>query len=163
MDELYMEQVVSQKVSLGVKIIRAVILLVTIASCISVAFYTEMVVVTCALAFLGFTFNVVTNIQYEYIYEKDSLCINRIDGWKKKRKAATVDLNHVEMIVPKGSHRLGAYKNMEIFDFSAKDESENPYVMVVSSKMGIKKLVFQFDEDMIENFKIRMPRKVFSD
>ena len=50
-----------------------------------------------------------------------------------------------------------------VVDFSAKDKEQKPYVMVVASRMGIKKLLLQLDEEMVENFKNRIPRKVFSD
>lgn len=163
MDELFMEQIVKTKTPLGLKVLKVVLYLAAVLSCITVAFNTNMFWITFALAFLAYTVSMVFNIQYEYLHEKEILRINKIDGWNKKRKAATVDLTHVELIVPMGDYRLEPYKNTESFDFSAKDADDRPYVMVVKSKNGMKKLILQFDEDMVESFKNRMPRKVFSD
>ena len=163
MDELYMEQVVKRKVSLGIRVCKVGLCAASVLSCISVAFLMEMFWITFALAFLAYTVSMVFNIQYEYLHEKEILRINKIDGWNKKRKAATVDLTHIECIVPLGDERLLPYKNAQTFDFSANDKNMRPYVMVVASNGEMKKLILQFDEDMIESFKNRMPRKVFSD
>lgn len=163
MEDLYMEQVIKCRTSLGVRVLKVFLYTAAVLSCLSVAVRTDMFWITFAVAFLAYTVSMVFNIQYEYLHEKDFLRINKIDGWNKKRKAATVDLTHIELIVPVNNYRLDAYKNAETFDFSAKDPNEPPYVMVVNGKNGIKKLVLQFDEDMVESFKNRMPRKVFCD
>lgn len=162
-DELYMEQRVKRKVSLWIHMFKILLYAAAAVSCISVAFRTDMFWITFALAFLAYTVSMVFNIQYEYLHEKEFLRINKIDGWNKKRKAATVDLTHVELIAPLGNAQLAPYKDAQTFDFAANDRTEAPYVMVVTSKNGVKKLLLQLDEDMVESFKNRMPRKVISD
>lgn len=163
MDELYMEQNVKRKISFRIRMLKIGLYTLAVLGCVLIVFRMDMFWVSIALAFLAYTVSMVFDVQYEYIHGKELLVINKIDGWNKKRKLATVDLTHVELIVPQGDYRLDAYKTAEEFDFSARDASERPYIMVVNSKNGMKKLILQFDEDMVESFKNRMPRKVFSD
>lgn len=163
MDELYMEQNVKRKISFRIRMLKIGLYAMAVLGCVLIVFRMDMFWVSIALAFLAYTVSMVFDVQYEYIHGKELLVINKIDGWNKKRKLATVDLTHVELIVPQGDYRLDAYKKAEEFDFSASDASERPYIMVVNSKNGMKKLILQFDEDMVESLKNRMPRKVFSD
>lgn len=163
LDELYGELAVRKKRTLGEWLVIGLIAALVTVLMFGAIFYTELLFVATALSFLGLTVFSLSNYEYEYLYTKEGLLINRIYSRNKRKKVARVDLDHMEVLAPLGSHWLDSYKDAEVVDFSAKDKEQKPYVMVVASRMGIKKLLLQFDEEMVENFKNRIPRKVFSD
>ncbi len=163
MDEIYMELPVKRKPSPFVKLIKGLLILATVLMSLLGMIYLSLLFVSTALAFCCIIIFPLLNFEYEYLYEKEKLSIERIYSGRKRKKVVIIDLNHMEVLAPLGSHRLDAYKNAEVLDYSAKDKEQNPYAMIVASKKGIKKVLLQFDEDMVNNLRSSMPRKVFFD
>ena len=101
------------------------------------------------------------SLEFEYLHVNDELDIDKIFSKSKRKKAASIDLNKMEVLAPLGSHQLDSYQNAKTIDFSANDSENKPYAMIVADEKEQKKYLVQLDQRIFDNIKRRFPRKVF--
>lgn len=101
-------------------------------------------------------------VEYEYIYVDGQLDFDRISGKAKRKTILRIDMEQVDVVAPMGSHSLDAYSNVEIEkkDFSSRDKSKKPYIIISSAGSRKVQIKFEPNEKMINLMKQKSPRKV---
>ena len=104
------------------------------------------------------------DIEYEYLYLDKEISIDKVMAKSKRKKAATYDINHMEILAPVNSHRLDSYKNRngKTADYSSGivEQPDRRYMMVLD---GDVKVILEPNEEMIKAIQTIAPRKVFMD
>lgn len=104
------------------------------------------------------------NIEYEYTYFDKELDVDVIYSMQKRKHIKTYDLSQLEVLAPRGSYHLDAYKNRDIKarDFSTQFEEneKNVYVMYLA---GNEKVIFEPTPELVKTIANIAPRKVFTE
>ncbi len=101
--------------------------------------------------------------EYEYLCLGQELTVDKIKNQSKRKTVATYQLSRLEIMAPKGSHRLDSYQNVKVSDFSSETEEGNPYELVVEGANGRERILLDTNEEFLEAIKMAAPRKVFAD
>ena len=127
-------------------------------------FTNILVTVSGLLLFLG-AYLLMLNacIEFEYLYLDKELSIDKIKNQPKRKKAASYDLTTLEVMAPKGSHRLDSYNNLKVRDFSSESEEGNAYELVVEGKDGRERIIIDTTKELVKAIRMAAPRNVFTD
>jgi len=105
-----------------------------------------------------------SDVEFEYLYLSKELTIDRVMSRSKRKRAATYDLERMEILAPVKSYHLDGFKNRsyKMSDYSSrvKENAENVYVMIYDGK---EKILLEPNENMIKAIHSIAPRKVFTD
>ena len=77
-----------------------------------------------------------------------------------RKHMMTVDLNQVLALAKIGDAELYPYHDYKEIDYSAKDPSQIPYVMICTHDNQIKKLLLQVNSQMLEGLNKKIARKM---
>lgn len=101
------------------------------------------------------------HVEYEYTYVNGSIDIAAVYSKQDRKELLSVDLEKAECVAPRGSAHLGEYgETYREADYSAGDGTNPPYVIVLGGE-DKKKILLQLNQEMIDDLRARMPRKVF--
>lgn len=162
MSDLYTELLVKSKTSMGMKVLKVVLTVVTAIAAVLGLLSTNWIFLIVAVV-LGVGCYLVSqnaDVEYEYLHVNDEIDIDKIYNRNKRKKFLTIDLKSVEIAAPLGSHALDSYQRLKIVDCSAKDPNQKPYVLVCKVGEEMKQVYLQLDQKMVKNLKARMPRKL---
>ena len=105
-----------------------------------------------------------SNIEYEYTYFDKELDVDVIYSMQKRKHITTYDLAQLEVLAPKGSYHLDAFKNRDVKtkDFSTQfpENEKNVYVMYLA---GSEKVIFEPTPELVKAIANIAPRKVFTE
>ena len=105
-----------------------------------------------------------SNVEYEYTYFDKELDVDVIFSMQKRKHINTYDLSQLEVLAPRGSYHLDAFKNREVKakDFSTQypENEKNVYVMYLS---GSEKVIFEPTPELVKTIANIAPRKVFTE
>ena len=105
-----------------------------------------------------------SNVEYEYTYFDKELDVDIIFSMQKRKHIATYDLAQLEILAPRGSYHLDAFKNRDVKtkDFSTQfpENEKNVYVMYLA---GSEKVIFEPTPELIKTIANIAPRKVFTE
>ena len=83
---------------------------------------------------------------------------------QKRKHIATYDLAQLEVLAPRGSYHLDAFKNRDVKtkDFSTQfpENEKNVYVMYLA---GSEKVIFEPTPELVKTIANIAPRKVFTE
>ena len=163
MEDLYAELLIKRK---PLPLFRVIKVLVVVAAVLMVAggmFFPPLFFIAGGLIALYSWGLPQFDVEYEYLIVNDRIDVECIYSRNKRKNLMSMDFDKMELLAPMNSHHLDSYKHVEVVDFSANDKEQAPYVMVVNSKEGLRKVLLQLDDTTVHNMKNHMPRKVFSD
>lgn len=103
------------------------------------------------------------DVEYEYLYVNGGLDIDVIYSKQKRKKAASYDVNEMELLAPEKSHALDSYKNgnnVKIRDFSSGKPDARSYILVFNKEKERELVKVELDEDIIRDIRRLAPRKV---
>lgn len=102
------------------------------------------------------------DLEYEYLYLDKEISIDKVMAKEKRKSAATIDLNKVEVIAPSNSHSLDSYKsrNHTVKDFSSREEGRKTYTIPYDDKGQLVLYTLEMNEEMLKAIKMVFPRKV---
>lgn len=105
-----------------------------------------------------------TDVEYEYLYLDKEITVDKIMAKTKRKRAATYEIERMEILAPASSHRLDSYRNrtMKEIDFSA-GKKEVPDQRLVMIYNGNEKIYFEKSIELTNVIKNVAPRKVFLD
>jgi hypothetical protein len=162
MNQLYAEAGVKRKESADTMALRALLVigiivgvfLMLIGSYVGIAGIILVVVMVFLFPKL--------NVEYEYVFVDGQFDFDRITGKAKRKTILRIDMEQIEIIAPEGSHALDSYNNpqFEKKDFSSRDKSVKPYVIIASDKEKKYRIVFEPSEKMLSMVKQKNPRKL---
>lgn len=103
------------------------------------------------------------DVEYEYLYVNGSLDIDVIYSKQKRKKAASYDVNEMEILAPEKSHALDSYKNgnnVKIRDFSSGKADARSFILVFNKDKERELVKVELDDDIIQDIRRLAPRKV---
>ncbi len=130
-----------------------------------VGLFIDILIVILGLLLLGGAYLFMQNacIEFEYLYLEKELSIDKIKNQSKRKEAASYNLTTLEVMAPKGSHRLDSYNNLKVRDFSSESEEGNAYELVVEGKNGRERIIIDTTEELVKAIRMAAPRNVFTD
>ncbi len=166
MSDAYVECLVKAKSPWWGGFLKVVLIVLTVLLGI-VMFLTMNVIllVVAVVTGLGAYFiNLITDLEYEYLYLDKELTIDKVMAKTKRKRVAVYQLDRVEILAPIKSYHLDNYKNRNT---KSKDYSigyeEQPDLRYVMFYEGGEKLILSPSPEMIKVMRNVAPRKVFAD
>lgn len=115
-------------------------------------------------AYLGFRLITSRNVEYEYIVTNGDLDIDKIISKRKRKRIFSASCKEFEIVSPVKSNSFSqsvqSIKNR--IDASSSIDSPQAYFITLNYKGEKTVVIFEPDERMLKNFKIFIPRKVFT-
>ncbi|MCD8021842.1 MAG: DUF6106 family protein [Lachnospiraceae bacterium] len=118
-----------------------------------------------ALAFLLLTIFVGPrmDVEWEYLYVNGELDIDAIYSKQKRKRVASFDMEHLEVLAPEKSHALDSYmtrQGTKIDDYTSKKEPQKSYILVFNEEKGQKIIAVELDDEILNDIRRIAPRKV---
>lgn len=108
--------------------------------------------------------NMLTDLEYEYLYLDRELVVDKVMAKSKRKRVATYQLDRVEILAPIRSYHLDGFKNrnVKVKDYSIGEElqPDRRYAMYYE---GGEKIILSPSEELVKAMKNAAPRKIFSD
>lgn len=165
MNDSVIEVMVDQKTTIGIKVLRVVLVCATVLMALwSLFFGLISVILAVLLGVAAYFVGLRTKVEYEYAYFDKELDVDIIYSMQKRKKVATYDMTKLEMLAPASSYHLDEFKNRNYkeSDYSSRkaDHEQDVYVMYIGGK---DKIIFEPSEEMIKAIRNIAPRKVFTE
>lgn len=103
------------------------------------------------------------SIEYEYILLNHDMQIDVIYSKSKRKHKLNFDIQNAEIIAPRSSHRLDAYRPEKVYDFTSGDPSAKVYGIMIPLEQKNVCINFEPDATMIEHMKQWMGMKMSQD
>ena len=167
MGDLYSEYLVKKKPTALDAVIKYGLIILTVLAALAGLFVSPVILVLAVI--LGVVSYLVipkTDIEYEYLYVNGELDVDVIMAKSKRKKAKTLEMNHVDIMAPIRSHRLDYYNHngkLKVLDYSSGNSERNRYAMIVKLDQQTCKVILEPDETMLQMMKKSAPSKVFLD
>lgn len=166
MNESYKELMIKRERGVKETALRVLCITITVLMVllmlltVSVYFFIGIIVVG-VLDYFVFQW---TDIEYEYLYLDKEITVDKIMAKTRRKKAATIDVNKIEIMAPEKSHRLDSYRNrqVKVTDLSAGHDSPDDKVYWIFYE-GNQKFLMNLTEDFAKTVKGIAPRKVYTD
>ncbi|MEE0955102.1 MAG: DUF6106 family protein [Eubacterium sp.] len=106
------------------------------------------------------------NVEYEYSYVSGELDIDKIFNKEKRKKGGEYSVKNFEIMAPLNSDRLSDYKKnsqIKTIDYTSGDPDDgSPVYAFVTSDNGQRQMIlFQPDDRILKDMRMRAPSKVF--
>lgn len=162
--ETYVECLVAKKPSFVTRLLKTLLIMLTVCFVVVGLVFTPALLVAIVTGIGAYFSYMNADIEYEYLYLDKEITVDKVMAKSKRKKAATYDINHMEIFAPVNSHRLDSYKNRsgKTADFSSGvvEQPDRRYMMVCD---GDVKVILEPNEEMIKAIQTIAPRKVFTD
>lgn len=105
-----------------------------------------------------------TDLEYEYLYLDKEISVDKIMAKTRRKRAATISVEKIEIMAPEKSHQLDSYRNRQtkVLDLSAGHDLPDQKLYWVFYE-GNQKILMNLTEDFAKTVKGIAPRKVFTD
>lgn len=160
MADLYVESVVIRKPIPGGKILKKLFAALAIFFFLFGISWSFLLLIPAVLFGLGFLWaysNV--DLEFEYLHMGNSLDIDKIVANSRRKNVVSIDLSRVIVVAPQGSSTLAPYTHFKTVDYSSREPSVRPYVMVCSMNGVKKNIVLQLNEKMQTSLKRQLRGK----
>ncbi len=162
--ETYVECLVAKNPSFGTRFLKTLLIMLTVCFVVIGILFTPALLVAIATGIGAYFAYMNADIEYEYLYLDKEITVDKVMAKSKRKRAATYDINHMEILAPVNSHHLDSYKNREgkIADYSSGvvAQPDKRYMMVLD---GSVKVILEPNEEMLKAIQTIAPRKVFID
>ena len=163
MKDVYVEWLIPKKRNFAGKVLRAVLLTLTILLGILALGLGKLLILILAvlMGFVTYFLFCLTDLEYEYIYVNGELMVDRIMQKSMRKRMLNVDKSEIEIIAPMTSPKVDQYKNRQWkeFIFTSGYQKDNRRIFEIYCNNGIK-VVFEPNREMIMAMKSQMPHKV---
>lgn len=162
MSDKYIEQIVPcnpPKSSVFVK--AALIVLCVVSLSFLLIPVAGILMIAAVVAFTIYKFQSY-DYEYEYSYMNGELDVDKIIMKSRRKKLESFDFKKVELVAPVDSQEAlrlehGQYKT---FDYTSNKEGHKVYVAYVMNHNATVRLLFEPNEDMLQEINYIAPRKV---
>ena len=103
------------------------------------------------------------DLEFEYLYVNGELDIDKIMSKVKRKRVGSFDISKAEMVAPVKSHELDYYrqsKDLKVVDCSSGEDHANVYGMVIKDEKGMKLVLFEPKQEILDDMRRIAPRKV---
>lgn len=161
--ESYAEVSYKTKKSLGIRIFKIVIVLITIPVILFIilsretmlAFVAGLIVV---VEYYGFAR---LNSEFEIVYCDGQFDFDKISGTMGRKTLFTVDMEQVEVIAPYGHEALASYRDVPIKKRMIPGREEDSHVIVAEDPDGnLRKILFSPNDKMLNCIYNKAPSKL---
>lgn len=162
MGDLYTEKLVKRKTPQAEKIIRAAMIAATALSAAGIVLTPMMIPVFLTLAAADYLILPRFDLEYEYLYVNGELDVDKILAKKKRKRAVSVSMEHLELLAPYHAQEMERWKKdrcVQVTDCSS-GEKKDVYGLVTLENGKKKLLLFEPDEVMLRDIKRIAPGKV---
>ncbi|MBD5541393.1 MAG: hypothetical protein HDR00_09445 [Lachnospiraceae bacterium] len=130
-----------------------------------IGLFSQFLITISGLLLCGGAYVLMQNacIEYEYLYLDKELSVDKIKNQSKRKKVAVYDLSTLEVMAPKGSHRLDSYDSLKVKDYSSESEDGEAFELVVEGKNGREHIIIDTNEELVKAIRMAAPRRVFTD
>ncbi len=165
MNESYKELLVKRERGMKEAVMRIACIVPTVLL-VLLAFTGNLIIFIAAVACGVLTYFVFqwTDIEFEYLYLDKEITVDKVMAKTRRKRAAVLDVNKIEIMAPENSNQLVYYKNrqVKITDLSAGHDLPDQKLYMVYYE-GNQCYLMNLDEDFIKTVKLIAPRKVFSE
>lgn len=163
MGDMYREIMVKKKTSIGAKLLKGLITVLTVF-CFFVGVMAPVMLIGAAV-FGALLYFVVPklDVEYEYLYVNGSLDIDAIYSKQKRKKVGSYDVEELEIAAPEKSHVLDSYLNQgnaKVIDYTSSDEHVKKYIMIYNKEKGRQIIKVEVDDVILNDLRRMAPRKV---
>ena len=119
------------------------------------------------LAGLYFIYGTLSQKDYEYTLESDTLTIDVIYGKKYRKTAHVLELKNMEVTAPHWHESVAKYKKnggtekLKKYDYTSYDDEVPYYTMIVTEDGNKIKLLLDLTDEMLHTIKTLHPQKVY--
>jgi hypothetical protein len=165
MGDMYREILVKKERSTGTTVLKGVLIALTVL-CIAagILLMPLFLLIGIVLALLlYFLILPRMDMEYEYLYVNGELDIDVIYSRQKRKKAATYDINEMELLAPSNSHALDNFlheKDAKVRDFTSGKPDARSYTLVMNQPKGRELVKVEIDDPIIADIRRMAPRKV---
>lgn len=165
MSDTYVECLVKGKSSFLMKILKVILIAITIACGLLgmmgfIAFLLIAVVAGIAAYFVFLN----ADVEYEYLYLDKEITIDKVMAKSTRKRVGTYKVERIEIFAPIKSYHLGDFKNRMVkeFDYSGGEitEPDDRYVLYYE---GGEKIILSPSKELVNAVRNVAPRKVFLD
>lgn len=160
MSDYYTEQLVKKKADAKDWMIKIGLILLTLLSVVIVFFFPLGIILPVLMIILDVFLFRRMNVEYEYLYVNGELDIDIILNKAKRKRKFSAAINDMELLAPEGVPELGQYQNGKVKDFSSGNKQARRYVLIVTNKGEMTKVIFEPNDTIIEGYFMMAPRKV---
>ena len=103
------------------------------------------------------------DLEFEDLYVNGELDIDKIMSKVKRKRVGSFDISKAEMVAPVKSHELDYYrqsKDLKVVDCSSGEDHANVYGMVIKDEKGMKLVLFEPNQEILDDMRRIAPRKV---
>ncbi len=103
-----------------------------------------------------------TDVEFEYLYLDKEITVDKVMAKTRRKRAAVLDVNKIEMMAPHNSGQLAYYKNRQVktTDLSAGQDLPDQKLYMVYYE-GNQCFLLNLDDDFAKTVKAVAPRKVY--
>jgi sensor histidine kinase YesM len=167
MNDAYVELLVKRKTSKAALMLKSFLYALGVVSiALSVLTMAPFFILLGLIFFgVGYVVQYAAMTEYEYLFLDRHLSIDRIRNQSRRKQVADYDLTNMEIIAPVTSHQLDHYRseNVKKIDFSTHSKDSKPYAMVLRDGSVCKMILIEMNEELLKQFSMLGPRKVFTD
>lgn len=166
MNDALCEHIVARKSKPTDLLIRILIIVVIVAIAIGgmpfLGFFSIALAAIVALLAYYFAFPLL-KVEYEYSLLNHEMEIDAIYNKEKRKAKMSLDIQHAEIIAPKGSHRLDSYHPEATYNFTSGNDDARVFAILLPINQKMTCVYIEPDEKMIEHMKQWMGMKMFED
>ena len=164
MSDSYVECLVKAKQPTWAKILKVLLIALTVLSCLVMFVFIIFLPVALAAGVGAYFLNMYTDLEYEYLYLDKELSVDKIMAKSKRKRVGTYSLDRMEVFAPVYSYHLDNFKNRQVKekDYSIGEvlQPDGRYGMYY--ECGVK-ILLSPNEELVKVLKNMAPRKVFSE
>ena len=164
MSDSYVECLVKAKQPTWAKILKVLLIALTVLSCLVMFVFIIFLPVALAAGVGAYFLNMYTDLEYEYLYLDKELSVDKIMAKSKRKRVGTYSLDRMEVFAPVYSYHLDNFKNRQVKekDYSIGEvlQPDGRYAMYYK---GGEKILLSPNEELVKVLKNMAPRKVFSE
>ena len=163
MNDSYKELLVKRESGIQGTIMRVVCVVPTVL--LALLMFSGNLIIFIATVALGifdyFVFQW-TDVEFEYLYLDKEITVDKVMAKTRRKRAAVIDVNKIEIMAPQNSNQLTYYKNrqVKITDLSAGHDLPDQKIYMVYYE-GNQCFLMNLDEDFAKTVKLVAPRKVY--
>ncbi len=156
MADVFVEQIIKKKLSLGGLAIRIGAIFLVLIGILLFPFLKLILTMTVTalfiyLAYLAFVY---TSAEWEYSLVNGELTIDKILGKRKRKPGETYDIRKASLIAPAYSEEvISKSEYLTKMDYTASNNKENHYAIIIDEVEGVKgalMVTFEPDEKMLD-------------
>lgn len=165
MSETYVECLVNRPVSAGAKVLKAVLIsMAAVAGFFGLIGNLLLLLTALACGAGAYFIGIYMDVEYEYLYLDKEITIDKVLAKSKRKRAAVLEIENMEILAPLNSWHLDNYKNRtgKTTDYSSgvAGQPETRYVMYFNNN---QRIILEPNMQMVKAIQLVAPRKVFTD